>query len=55
MSHVVKLYHGSQFVVDKPDFNFNNKNNDYGKGLYCTQDLELAKEWACQKNTNFFF
>lgn len=21
--------------------------NDYGLGFYCTEDLELAREWAC--------
>lgn len=27
-------------------------NNDYGQGFYCTQDIELAKEWACPDNTD---
>lgn len=24
--------------------------NDYGQGFYCTENLELAKEWACTEN-----
>lgn len=26
--------------------------NDYGRGFYCTEHLELAKEWACTENTD---
>lgn len=26
--------------------------NDYGRGFYCTENIELAKEWACGKQTN---
>lgn len=26
--------------------------NDYGKGFYCTEHLEIAKEWACTENTD---
>ena len=25
-------------------------NNDFGKGFYCTNDIEKAKEWACKNN-----
>lgn len=28
------------------------RHNDYGKGFYCTEDIELAKEWACAKQKN---
>ena len=23
-------------------------NNDYGRGFYCTEDIEMAREWACK-------
>ena len=23
-------------------------NNDYGRGFYCTEDVEMAREWACK-------
>ena len=26
--------------------------NDYGRGFYCTEHIELAKEWACTKGTD---
>ena len=41
------LYHGSKAIVEKPVYGFGKDNNDYGRGFYCTEDIELAKEWAC--------
>jgi hypothetical protein len=41
------FYHGSTAVIEKPQFGKGNRSNDYGYGFYCTEDLELAKEWAC--------
>ncbi len=41
------LYHGSQEIVQVPVFGKGKKENDYGLGFYCTESLELAKEWAC--------
>ena len=43
----LSLYHGSPQIVEKPLFGFGKSYNDYGQGFYCTQDIELAKEWAC--------
>lgn len=42
----ITLYHGTKDANFKPDENFNNPDNDYGFGLYTTQNLKLAKEWA---------
>lgn len=42
------LYHGSEVEVPKPSLSRGKSNNDYGKGFYCTEDEELAKEWACK-------
>lgn len=41
------LYHGSQKIVELPVFGKGKEDNDYGRGFYCTESLELAKEWAC--------
>jgi len=41
------LYHGSQQIVEQPRFGFGKEYNDYGQGFYCTENIELAKEWAC--------
>lgn len=32
-SNYVTLYHGSLFIVENPDFNYENVDNDYGKGF----------------------
>ncbi len=42
------LYHGSKEIVKQPLYGYGRIHNDYGQGFYCTQDPELAKEWACQ-------
>ena len=43
----ITLYHGSQKIIQKPVFGEGSVYNDYGLGFYCTQSIELAKEWAC--------
>lgn len=48
----VRLYHGSEAIVEKPEFGKGARNNDYGKGFYCTENPELAREWACAKQKN---
>ena len=46
------LYHGSEVIVEKPEYGKGARTNDYGRGFYCTEELELAKEWACAKGRN---
>lgn len=41
------LYHGSDHIIEKPIFGGGKPYNDYGRGFYCTENIELAKEWAC--------
>lgn len=48
------LYHGSDKIVEKPAYGLGNPYNDYGLGFYCTQQLELAKEWACTEGKDGF-
>ena len=48
----VRLYHGSENIIEKPEYGKGARHNDYGKGFYCTEDIELAKEWACAKQKN---
>lgn len=47
MNKDIIIYHGSQKIVDKPLYGLGKSYNDYGQGFYCTENLELAKEWAC--------
>lgn len=46
------LYHGSQQIIEKPEKSAGKKYNDYGQGFYCTENIELAKEWACPVKRN---
>ena len=48
------LFHGSDHIIEKPDFHLGKSNNDYGRGFYCTEELEMAKEWACKQNNDGF-
>jgi len=50
----ITLYHGSSVCVGRPVFGLGKEENDYGLGFYCTEDLELAREWACFENRDGF-
>lgn len=52
MAKKIALYHGSSKIIEKPVFGVGNPNNDYGLGFYCTENIELAKEWACSTETD---
>ncbi|MCD8010278.1 MAG: DUF3990 domain-containing protein [Lachnospiraceae bacterium] len=41
-----KLYHGSSDIIEHPRFGYGKRYNDYGLGFYCTDSLEMAKEWG---------
>lgn len=46
MDRSINIYHGSDKIIENPTFGLGRKNNDFGLGFYCTEDEELAKEWA---------
>lgn len=46
------LYHGSDHVIKRPEFGAGKKHNDYGRGFYCTENIELAKEWAVSEDVD---
>lgn len=48
------IYHGSGSIIEMPELGKGNARNDYGLGFYCTQDLDLAKEWACSEEKDGF-
>lgn len=52
MSNLIDLYHGSVKVVEHPLFGEGKIYNDYGRGFYCTEHAELAKEWACSSDSD---
>lgn len=53
MSKII-LYHGSDKILSKPLYGAGKTYNDYGQGFYCTQNIELAKEWACPTSDDGF-
>lgn len=46
------IFHGSKNIIEQPKFGLGNIWNDYGRAFYCTESLELAREWACQEPVN---
>jgi hypothetical protein len=49
---MIDIYHGSVNKVEKPLFGEGKPFNDYGRGFYCTEHVELAKEWACSSDSD---
>lgn len=47
MHDKIILYHGSKNIIERPFFHGGKETNDYGYGFYCTENIELANEWAC--------
>ena len=52
MSDLIHIYHGSVNIVERPVFGEGKPYNDYGRGFYCTEHVEIAKEWACSSNSD---
>ena len=48
------IYHGSNHIIQKPVYGGGKKYNDYGLGFYCTESLDMAKEWGVSKDINGF-
>ena len=51
MSKLV-LYHDSKDIIEKTYYHGGKTENDYGFGFYCTESLQLAKEWSCSNSKN---
>ena len=43
------VYHGSEFIIEKPKYLKGNIHNDYGLGFYCCTNKDLSKEWAAKR------
>ena len=44
------LFHGSSRIIEKPMYGGGKAYNDYGRGFYCTESLDMASEWAVNLN-----
>lgn len=40
------IYHGSDHIIEHPEFGYGKTYNDYGTGFYCTENPNMAKEWG---------
>ncbi len=54
MEKRITIYHGSEQIVEVPEFGRGKINNDFGLGFYCTESNDLAKEWAVSSIRNGF-
>lgn len=54
MDKQITIYHGSKQIIEVPTFGLGRKNNDFGLGFYCTENKDLAKEWAVSSLNNGF-
>lgn len=49
----INVYHGSRSQVVYPDISLSRDDIDFGAGFYLTRDENMAKKWACNKQTSF--
>lgn len=45
----IKLYHGSNCIVERGDLSKSRENIDFGQGFYLTEDKMMAKKWASSR------
>lgn len=50
----MKIYHGSQSVIEVPQYGLGKAGNDFGLGFYCAESEDLAKEWSVQPHRDGF-
>lgn len=46
------IYHGSEKIIENPVYGMGKTYNDYGLGFYCTESIEMAKEWGVRYDKN---
>lgn len=46
------LYHGSDHIIQKPQFGIGKADNDYGSGFYTTMLKDKADQWALVNGTD---
>lgn len=44
------IYHGSNHIIENPVYGLGKPYNDYGRGFYCTENMDMAKEWGVDKD-----
>lgn len=51
---MLSLYHGSEKIIREPFLGGSKDYNDYGNGFYCTENIDLAREWSVDENRDGF-
>lgn len=51
---IKRIYHGSKNRIEQPIYGYGKTYNDYGIGFYCTESLDMAKEWAVDIDSDGF-
>lgn len=46
------IYHGSDHIIEEPQYGYGKSYNDYGVGFYCTENPNMAKEWGVGNDHN---
>lgn len=52
MGDYVFLHHGSNVIVEKPQWNLGSRYRDFGQCFYTTYNEEMAKDWAKKMDGN---
>ena len=47
---IKKIYHGSENIIEKLAYGQGKSYNDYGLGFYCTEEMDMAKEWGAMRD-----
>lgn len=42
----MRLYHGTDIKINRPDLSFSKAHKDFGRGFYLSQNPRMAKDWA---------
>ena len=40
------IFHGSSKIIEKPQLLLGKSTNDFGRGFYLTEDIDLGREWS---------
>jgi hypothetical protein len=43
---IQRIFHGSDHILVRPLYGYGKAYNDYGLGFYCTDSIDMAKEWG---------
>ncbi len=46
---IQRIFHGSDHIIERPLYGYGKAYNDYGLGFYCTDSIDMAKEWGVSR------